>query len=366
MTRVGITGVAGQLGNYTRARLERHYGHTVVGADRATFSDPAALQRFCGDADVIVHLAGINRAAEEELREGNPALARAVVDACRAIGKSPDVVYSSSIHRDTDSSYGRAKVAAGKVLSDFCGAAGSCFTEIVFPNLFGEFTRPFYNSFVGTFCHQLAKGDKPTINSDAPVALMHYQTAADVIADAISTRAGGMLRPQGTATSVGTVAAKLAAFEADYGKGVIPDLRDDFDLKLFNTYRSYLYPDRYPVRLVRHADARGSFFECIRERNGGQTSFSTTVAGVTRGNHFHFDKIERFLVLAGTARISIRRLYTDAVQHFYVSGDTPSFIDMPTLHTHNITNTGDGELVTLFWSHDLFDPAKPDTYVEAV
>ncbi len=366
MARIGITGAAGQLGRYTRARLERHHGMEVLAADRTTFADRALLERFASHCDVIVHLAGVNRATEDEVREGNLALGRAVVEACRAAGRGPDMIYSSSIQRDGESVYGKAKAAVADELRAFCEASGSVFTELVLPNLFGEFTRPFYNSFVGTFCHQIGQGQQPSINADSPIALMHYQTAADVVAEAIVSRAGGVVRPEGTPTSVGTVAAKLAAFEADYGAGVFPDLRDDFDLKLFNTYRSYLYPERYPVKLVRHADARGSFFECIRERNGGQTSFSTTVPGITRGNHFHFDKIERFLVVGGKARISIRKMYTDDVRHFDVTGDEPCYIDMPTLHTHNITNTGEGELVTLFWTHDLFDPKAPDTYAESV
>lgn len=366
MKAIGITGAGGQLGLTTRARLQYHHGFTVHAADRAVMNAPDKLQEIVAKSDVIVHLAGVNRGTDAEVAEGNPALARALVAACRAAGSKSQIVYASSIHRDGDSIYGRAKAEASDILAAFCAENGRPYTEIVFPNLFGEFTRPFYNSFVGTFCHQTAKGEPPSVNSDAPIELLHYRDAADVIAEAIANPCEKVMRPRGHATSVGTVARRLAEFEADYAKGVIPDLRQSFDLRLFNTYRSVLYPARYPIMLVRHADQRGSFFECVRERNGGQTSFSTTRPGITRGNHFHFDKIERFLVLQGQARISIRKLYSDDVRHFDVDGDTPCAIDMPTLHTHNITNTGSGELVTLFWSHDLFDPDKPDTYIEAV
>jgi UDP-2-acetamido-2,6-beta-L-arabino-hexul-4-ose reductase len=364
--RIGITGAAGQLGSYTRAWLQHHYGMAVFPADRATFADQAALQNFCASVDAIVHLAGVNRGPEAEVRDGNPALAQSLVDACRSAKRAPHIVYSSSVQCDTGTLYGQSKAAAAGILRSFCGANGSRFLEIVFPNLFGEFTKPFYNSFVGTFCHQMARGEPLTVNSDAVVPLMHYQLAAETIGLAIKNEQCGTLRPSGVPVGVRTVADKLAAFEAEYSAGVVPDLRDNFDLQLFNTYRSYLYPDRYPVKLVRHADQRGTFFECVREKNGGQTSFSTTHPGITRGNHFHFNKFERFLVVSGQARISIRRIYSDDVKHFDVSGEAPCYIDMPTLHTHNITNTGEDELVTLFWSNDLFSPANPDTYIEAV
>lgn len=118
----------------------------------------------------------------------------------------------------------------------------------------------------------------------------------------------------------------------------------------------------FPFPLVRHADERGSFFECIRERNGGQVSFSTTKPGILRGEHFHFTKVERFLVLSGEAVIRVRKLYDDTVHEFHVSGEKPVFVDMPTYYTHNIENTGTSELTTLFWINEFFDPDNPDTY----
>jgi len=195
---------------------------------------------------------------------------------------------------------------------------------------------------------------------------MHYWEAADVFADILKRGEEGEVRPRGLVTSVGQVAATLKEFAAEYATGVIPDLRPPLALDLFNTYRSAVFASMFPFALTRHADQRGSFFECVRSFNSGQTSFSTTVPGITRGNHFHFHKVERFLVISGQARISIRKLGSNKPIHYDVDGDRPAFIDMPTLHTHSITNTGSSELLTIFWSHDLFNPETPDTYLEAV
>ncbi|MCB1475006.1 MAG: SDR family oxidoreductase [Rhodobiaceae bacterium] len=360
--KIGITGGAGQFGFHLRCRLTHVAGHEVAIAGRDIFADSVKLGAFVKDCDAIVHLAGVNRGADSEVRDGNLAPARDLAAAISDNGVSPLIVYASSIQRDLSNVYGDAKADAADILA----AIGSPFCEIVLPNLFGEYTRPNYNSFVATFCHQIAAGDRPGIHGDNPVELMHYSEAAEIFADALESRSSGQLRPSGRETSVAAVAGKIAAMHADYRDGIVPDLRDSFDLDLFNTYRSVLFPAAYPFALERRADQRGSLFECVKERNGGQCFFSTTLPGITRGNHFHFHKVERFVVLAGTARISIRRLFSDVTVDFDVNGKEPVFVDMPTLHTHNITNTGDGELLTLFWSHDIFDPDNPDTYAETV
>jgi UDP-2-acetamido-2,6-beta-L-arabino-hexul-4-ose reductase len=365
-TRVGITGAAGQLGFVTRARLAFHHDMQVTATTRASFGDPAALAAFVRECDAIVHLAGVNRASDEEIETGNRDLAQRLVDACARAGSAAHIVFATSIHRDSDGAYGRAKRAAGDILGAFCDAQGCRHTEIVLPNLFGEFSRPYYNNFVGTFCVQVARGEQPSIVEDRSIELLHYLDASDCIAEAIVRGACGEVRPRGTLTSVGAVAGQLKRFHAIYSSGDIPNLRDRFDLSLFNTYRSALFPDRGPVRLERRADPRGSFFECVRSDAGGQTSFSTSLPGVVRGNHFHFRKVERFVVLKGEALIGVRKLFSDHVRTHRASGDDPCFVDMPTLCTHNLRNIGDDELLTLFWTNDRFDPQDPDTYAEPV
>jgi UDP-2-acetamido-2,6-beta-L-arabino-hexul-4-ose reductase len=157
--------------------------------------------------------------------------------------------------------------------------------------------------------------------------------------------------------------------DAVYRSNVIPDLRDPFDLDLFNTYRSFLYPDHYPIELKRNTDRRGTLIEALREHNGGQIHYSNTHPGFVRGEHFHFRKMERFVVLSGEAEAAVRRVCGSEVRRFRLTGDRPVCIDMPTLHTHNLRNIGSGDLVAMFWTHDLYDPLAPDTYplpVEAV
>ena len=176
----------------------------------------------------------------------------------------------------------------------------------------------------------------------------------------------GDVRVQGHRLTVYALLNTLTGMQELYGQHIIPDLREDLRRDLFNTFRSYLYPQHYPVRLTLHTDPRGSLFEAVKSLNGGQSFMSTTHPGITRGNHYHTRKVERFLVTGGEAEIRLRHLFGQEVQTFRVSGDQPSYVDIPTLHTHNITNVGATTLSTLFWTHELFDPANPDTVAELV
>ena len=159
----------------------------------------------------------------------------------------------------------------------------------------------------------------------------------------------------------------LHEFEASYASGEFPDLSSPFRVELFNTYRAALFPQRYPLPLDPRTDARGTFVETVRSRGGeGQSSISTTAPGVTRGEHYHLSKIERFAVVQGRATIALRRMFHDDVVEFEVSGEEPCAVDMPVGWVHNITNTGDDVLLTQFWSHELFRPDAPDTFPHPV
>lgn len=379
---VGITGSAGFFGWHLRCRLVT-LGADVglsdyVSATRETFADPAALDAFVTAADVVVHIAGVNRANEDaEIVSGNVGLAQALVDARARTGASFDVIYANTIKAADPGPYGESKAKAAELLGADAAAAGNRFVDIRFPHLFGEFGVPFYNSGVTTFAHQLANGEDSTVN-DGQLELLHAQDAAQVIMDAItntgtsgagssngrSSNGSEALAPGGRVISVPDCYEIMARLAEPYvARGVVPHILDDeFELRLFNTIRSQMWPDAYPMQLTKHADHRGAFFEVVRAWGQGQTSISTTVPGVIRGEHYHLDKVERFAVISGEAQIRVRRLFTDKVEVFDVTGESPVFIDMPPLCTHDITNTGSSELVTLFWSHDHFDPAKADTY----
>ncbi len=364
--RIGITGAYGQFGWHLRCFLFVHKDIEVVCAGRDEFADPQKLVGFVGNVDAIIHLAGVNRAEEVEVERANPALAEQLVSALKTAGAAPHVLYSSTTHINNDNTYGHSKRKAGEILARWANNADAKFSNFVFPHLFGEYGKPNYNSAVSTFCWQVANGEEPSVTGAGRVELLHFNDASSLLLEAIKNGNTGDENPQGTDTSIREVADRIKALAASYQNQIIPDVRDPLDLRLFNIYRGYLFPKYYPVKLTTHTDDRGSLTESVKSNNGGQTFFSTTKPGVTRGNHFHYHKVERFLVVKGKARISLRKMLTDERHEFVVSGNQLEYVDMPTHYTHNITNIGDEELVTLFWSHELFDPENPDTIFEIV
>lgn len=360
--KIVVTGANGFLGWHLRCRLKAENQHEVVPIGRDEFGD---LSSALNDADAVIHLAGINRAPDHEVTQGNIDLATAVADAIGDSGASVRVVFANSIQSGNGSPYGDGKEGASAVLRAKAEELGLAYVDVLLPNLFGEHGRPGYNSFVATFCHEVAAGREPQVN-DNPVELLYVQDAAQALLDALAGPSRTE-RPQGEIHGVVEVLELLESFEHTYRSGDIPNLDSGFKVNLFNTYRAVTFPEHAPIPFTKHSDPRGSFVETVRVHGGGgQTAFSTTVPGVTRGEHFHLRKIERFVVIGGRARISLRKLFTDEVISFDVDGDAPVAIDMPTMWAHNITNTGDSELFTLFWGDAVFDPDNPDTYPEPV
>jgi len=360
--KVLVTGAAGFLGWHTRVRLRALTGHEVIAVDRAGWAD---LRDHARGVDAIVHIAGVNRGSDDEVKQGNVELAQAVADAALASGTAPRIIYANSVHSGSASPYGTGKSAAAGILATAADTLGSQIVDVRLPNLFGEHGRPRYNSFVATFAHAVITGEAPLI-ADRPVDLLHVQGAAQALIDGL-TAIEETLEPAGTPTTVQGVYDTLQGFNAMYATGDIPSLQSDLDVDLFNTLRAALFPAHYPIPLTQRTDARGSLTEVVRAHGGqGQTFVSTTRPGITRGEHFHLRKVERFVVVGGAARISLRRMFTHEVVSFDVTGEAPAIIDMPTMWVHNITNTGFGELTTLFWTNELFDPSAPDTFPEAV
>lgn len=364
MTRFAVTGAGGFLGWHLRSALQE--SGTVVSAvpvgDAFDLSQAAAA---IDGSDRAIHIAGVNRASDQEVTAGNIGFAEQLASALRAATTPPPVVvYANSTQSTNGSVYGEAKARAAEILAGAASDVGAEFVDVQLPNLFGEHGRPFYNAVTATFSHLVAAGENPAVENDKELTLLHAQNAVDLLSGAVPLQMLGELERKET---VSGLLARLQGFAELYERGEIPSIADDFDRDLFNTYRSYTFPAQSPIGLTRHADARGSFFEIIRSHGGpGQSSFSTTVPGVTRGDHYHRRKIERFTVLQGRARISLRRLYSDEVVSFEVCGDEPGAVDMPTMWAHNITNIGDDVLYTSFWTNDIFDPANPDTIAEAV
>ncbi len=372
--RIVITGAGGFLGWHVRVLIRALGWPDPVIVGRTELADPHRLAATVNGAERVLHLAGINRGEPEEVAAGNISMARALATGLQRCVRPPRaVVFANSTQAGNGTPYGDGKAAAATELVSATRWIGSAFGDVRLPNLFGEHGRPHYNSVVATFCRLLADGGTPQVNDDRELDLLH---ATDAAALMIGAPAPGLATPapdQGPVrvpvhpTSVRQVESRLRHFAEVYRRGEIPELADRHDVRLFNTYRSHCFPGHYPLRLSRHADARGELVEAVKVHGGGgQTFCSSTVPGITRGEHFHLAKVERFLVLRGEAEIRLRRLLDDEVVRFRVSGTEPVVVDMPTMWVHDITNIGDSELLTLFWANEVFDPAQPDTYPEKV
>lgn len=372
MKRIVVTGAGGLLGWHAHAHL--HAANCaadfqgmprpwdIVALDRTAFNDDSVLEAAVTGAECILHFAGVNRASETDIERGNPDIAQRLVAACQSAGADPHVVYANSIHSRLNTVYGNSKRRAGDILAH--GFAR--YSDMILPHIFGEGARPYYNNVTATLIDQLLTQADVTINPDGQLTLVHAGAAAAQSITAISENMQGELVPEGISISVPDLFEKLAEFHDLYGRGIYPDLSDPFDVALFNSYRAATYPTGWPRSMTVHTDARGRLFEAIKGGGGGQVFCSTTQPGVTRGDHFHLHKVERFLVIQGEAIIRIRPVLKEDVWEFRVSGLAPSAVDMPTLHTHSIQNIGDTPLVTLFWTNGLFDPQNPDTYADKV
>lgn len=365
MTSVSLTGANGFLGWHTRCAAHASgipFAKIAVGDDFDLATATAAIS----GTDRLIHIAGINRASDEEVLDGNIRFAEQLASALeRATPAPPVVVFANSVQAGNNTIYGTAKQAASDILRVAVERVGAAFVDVRLPNLFGEHGRPFYNSVVATFSHLLATGGRPEIDQDRELRLLHAQNAADALLGFVSADALTALEAQESVTGLLT---KLSDIASVYSRGgEIPDIAHPFDRDLFNTYRAALFPTGTPISLERHADNRGSFFEIVRSQGGaGQSSFSTTVSGVTRGDHYHRRKVERFTVLSGEATIKLRKLFSTQVHEFHLAGTSPASVDMPTMWAHNITNVGESDLYTSFWSNELFDPQHPDTIAEPV
>jgi UDP-2-acetamido-2,6-beta-L-arabino-hexul-4-ose reductase len=363
---VVITGGFGFLGWHVACRLRAKHGIDARRIGRSEFT--ALVEGGLAEVDVVLHLAGVNRApSDDEVRSGNVDLAARLAQAVARAGQPLRMVYANSTQSALDNAYGRSKGEAALVLSQAVESAGGSFVDVILPNLFGEHGLPYYNSFVATFVDQVVQGKTPTVEQDRSVHLLHVQEAAAALISAAFGTGPGRVEPQGQERSVGQVLQDLQGFHRLYSTGDVPDLSSSFSRDLFNTYRARVFPSAFPMYPELHSDPRGTLFESSRSHGGqGQTFVSTTAPGRTRGEHYHLNKVERFVVVRGEAEIAMRRLLTDEVVRYRITGERPGFVDMPTLWVHNLRNTGSDELVTMFWSNQLLEADNVDQYPEMV
>ncbi|CDN32036.1 WbjC [Mucinivorans hirudinis] len=368
MIRVGITGQAGFVGTH----LYNHLGlqpekYERVPFEDSFFDDIAKLRNFVKHCDVIVHLAAMNRhESEQVIYDTNIRLNRDLIAAMEAENVTPHVLFSSSTQEERDNLYGKSKREGREMIEAWATKTGASFSGLVVPNVYGEFSRPNYNTFIATFAHKLINGEQPTVMVDSDVKLIYVGSLCRFIISQFSEK--GVRKVEVPHDFEKKVTEILALFEnyktLYFEQGFIPELKDINEVNLFNTFRSYIEPRC--MKLVQHADPRGVFVETIKLGVGGQVSFSTTVSGITRGNHFHTRKIERFTVIKGKAVIELRKIGTCEVCEFHLDGTEPAYVDMPVWYTHNIKNVGEDELYTQFWINEWYNPADGDTYFETV
>jgi UDP-2-acetamido-2,6-beta-L-arabino-hexul-4-ose reductase len=372
MIRVGITGKSGFIGYHLSQTIYLFNDEfALVEFDKSFFNQQLKLDAFVSSCDVIVHLAALNRHNEPEvIYKTNVSLVNNLIKALERTESKAHLIISSSTQEERENLYGKSKKEGRKLLSDWAKQSNGRLSGLIIPNVFGPFGQPYYNSVVATFCHQIANGETPNIDVDVDVKLIYVGELVEKIIQIIrdNDNTHELFIPHSAEAKVSEILVKLKYFQNSYQvSGEIPALNNDFEFKLFNTYRCYMdIASYFPKKFVQHLDARGGFVEIARQGIPGQTSFSTTLPEVTRGNHYHTRKIERFAVIKGKALIQLRRIGTEDIHEFYLDGDYPAYVDMPIWYTHNIKNIGDDVLYTIFWINEPFDPNNSDTYFEIV
>jgi UDP-2-acetamido-2,6-beta-L-arabino-hexul-4-ose reductase len=369
MPNVLVTGAKGFVGKNLCVALRRQ--ERVALSEYDLDNSAEELRRALAEADVIFHLAGVNRPKEvTEYQTGNADFTVELCSTLRSLGRSPKIVLASSIQAELDNPYGVSKRQAEEALREYAAATGAEAVAHRLKNLFGKWCRPNYNSVTATFCYNIAH-DLPIDISD-PAREMELTYIDDVVSAFQAELAPGVpgFRYAGQLTSyrvtLGELAETIRAFRRMRSDLQAPDYSQPFIRALYATYLSYLDPADFGYSLASKADQRGSLAEFIKAPAIGQVFVSRTRPGVTRGNHYHHTKVEKFLVLQGEAVIRLRHILETEAVEYRVRGEDYRVIDIPPGYTHSIQNVGDGEVVTLFWADEVFDPDRSDTYYENV
>jgi UDP-2-acetamido-2,6-beta-L-arabino-hexul-4-ose reductase len=370
MKKVVITGIVGFMGSHLQERLCREQDIEVPSFEDAYFSQPDKLKEVLAGSDTVVHLAAMNRGDENEIYSTNIELVNKLIKAIDSLEIHPHVIFSSSTQAAFDNPYGRSKKEGARLLDEWSKKTNAPVTVLTIPNVFGDRGRPFYNSVVATFCHQLTHGGTPQIQVDKEVGLIYINELTEIFHDKIRNPSKGFENVVVAPTAAAKVTDILKLLnhfkECFYEKKIVPAFANNFEKSLYNTLLSYAESTDYEQALTLRTDDRGSLFEVVKEEKGSQIFFSTTKPGIVRGNHYHTRKQEKFCVVKGEAIIRIRRISTDKVIEYRVSGDKPVVVEMPIFHTHNIENIGTCELCTLFWTNELYNPNDSDTFFEKV
>jgi len=364
--RILVTGANGFVGKNLVLELKNQGFTDIFAFDVDT--DPALLDIFCKEAEFVFHLAGVNRPQDPaEFMEGNFGFTSTLLDTLKKNKNSCPVMISSSSQAALDNPYGQSKKAGEELMFAYSRETGAKVFVYRFPNVFGKWCRPNYNSAVATFCSNIAC-DLPIQVNDRS-AVMNLVYIDDVVEELLHAVTGSPNRegdycvvPVFYTTTLGEIVDLIYSFRASREERSIPDMTDALTSKLYSTYLSYLPVDQFSYPLKMNTDNRGSFTEFLRTPERGQVSVNVSKPGITKGNHWHHSKNEKFLVVSGKGLIRFRKIGSEEIIEYPVSGSVLEVVDIPTGYTHNIENIGDTEMVTVMWANECFNPDKPDTY----
>jgi UDP-2-acetamido-2,6-beta-L-arabino-hexul-4-ose reductase len=366
VTTILVTGAAGFIGRNLTQALSRLADVEILGVDVDT--EDADLSRALARADLIYHLAGVNRPQDPaEFERGNAGYTETLCQRLTDLGRAPKIVISSSIQAAQDNPYGQSKQRAEATLAAFAERSGAEVVIYRLPNVFGKWCRPNYNSVVATFCHNIARGLPISISDETRELELVYidDVVAAFASERASSRGAGChlaaVAPTHTIT-LGDLAARIEGYRQSRETLLAPDFADGFSRCLYATYLSYLEDGDQSYPLLARSDPRGSLAEFVKSPPFGQVFVSHTKPGITRGNHYHDTKTEKFLVVAGEGIIRLRQVHSDEVISYRVRGEEYRVVDIPPGCTHSIENVGADTMVTLFWACEVFDPARADTH----
>lgn len=364
--KILITGAKGFIGKNLVVELKNRKYSDIFEYDIET--DPALLDEYCKEADFVFHLAGVNRPkVYSEFMEGNFGFTSTLLNTLKKNNNTCPVMISSSIQAVLNNPYGKSKKAGEDLLFKYSRETGAKVLVYRFPNVFGKWCKPNYNSAIATFCHNIAR-DLP-IKVNDPSVVMKLVYIDDVVNELINALQGKENRngdfcevPVVHTITLGEIVDLIYSFKKSREERSIPNMSDSFTKKLYSTYLSYLPEDGFSYELKMNVDNRGSFTEFIRTLDRGQVSVNVSKPGITKGNHWHHTKNEKFLVVSGKGVIRFRKIGSDKIIEYYVSGEKLEVVDIPPGYIHNIENLGDTDMVTIMWANEPFDPEKPDTY----
>lgn len=366
-----ITGAKGFIGKNLIADLKTHEQYNLLKYD---VDDTAKeLVEYIKQADFVIHLAGVNRPKDDsEFLQGNKELTEEILQIMKDNNKNIPLLITSSIQADRDNAYGLSKKAAEDAVFNWSRETNNRAYIFRLPNAFGKWCRANYNSVVATFMHNIANNLPIQINDENfELNLVYIDDIIDEFKLALEGKVH--INEQGYAyvpTTYKITLAKLAetiySFKESRNNLSIANMSDELTKKLYSTYLSYLPTNEFSYPLKMNIDNRGSFTEFIRTNERGQVSVNISKPGITKGNHWHHSKNEKFLVVSGTGIIRFRNINNDEIIEYKVSGDKLEVVDIPTGYTHNIENIGTTDMVTIMWANECFNPDKPDTYFEEV